>query len=391
MNQIQAGILTLIRSAITGQAALLPEDFDIAKLYPTIKKHCMMTLAFEGALLCGVPMDDPTMMTLMEAYGQSFMVSEEQMLAVRSIYAAFDENGIDYMPLKGCNMKPLYPKPELRVMGDADILIRVDQYERIASIMEKLGFRYDKESNHEFVWKSNQLYLELHKCLIPSYNKDYYKYFGDGWRLAARKEGFRHSMTPEDTLVYQFTHFAKHYRDGGIGCLHVADLWVFLRSYPALDEQLVRRELAKLQLADFYDNMRKLIAVWFEDGEEDECSKFITDFIFKSGIWGSYENSILSKETRHVKAAGSIAGGRVRSFWFSLFPGREAMREQYPVLEKHPYLLPFLWPVRLFHIILFRRDKIAARKNKWKISSADNIQSYQQALNYVGLDFRFDD
>jgi hypothetical protein len=60
-------------------------------------------------------------------------------------------------------------------------------------------------------------------------------------------------------------------------------------------------------------------------------------------------------------------------------------------LEKHPYLLPFLWPVRLFHIILFRRDKIAARKNKWKISSADNIQSYQQALNYVGLDFRFDD
>ena len=44
------------------------------------------------------------------------------------------------MPLKGCNMKALYPSPELRVMGDADILIRVEQYDRIRPIIQSLGF-----------------------------------------------------------------------------------------------------------------------------------------------------------------------------------------------------------------------------------------------------------
>ena len=391
MNQTQKGILTLIRSAITGQSLPLPEDFDIEKAYPHIKRHCVIPLAYEGALQCGIPMDSPVMLSLLDGYGQNFMVSEEQMAAIRAIFTAFDENGIDYMPLKGCNMKPLYPKPELRVMGDADILIRVEQYPRIVPIMEKLGFQYSKESNHEFVWHSKQLFLELHKCLIPSYNKDYYKYFGNGWRLAKHREGTRYTMTQEDTLVYLFTHFAKHYRDGGIGCLHVADLWVFLRSHPELDEKIVRTELSKLQLVDFYDNIRALIHLWFEDGEETEKTQFITDFIFQSGIWGKKESYILARETRHAKAAGSLRGGRLRSFRTALFPGLESMREQYPILEKHSWLMPFLWPVRLVHIVLFRRDRIVARKNKWKLSSADNIQSYQQALTYVGLNFGFEE
>ena len=37
-------------------------------------------------------------------------------------------------------MKALYPAPELRVMGDADVLIRLEQYEKIVPLMEKMGF-----------------------------------------------------------------------------------------------------------------------------------------------------------------------------------------------------------------------------------------------------------
>ena len=58
-------------------------------------------------------------------------------------------------------------------------------------------------------------------------------------------------MTPEDEFIYLFTHFAKHYRDGGIGCRYVVDLWVFLRNNPTMDPEKIKRELDKLQLREF--------------------------------------------------------------------------------------------------------------------------------------------
>jgi hypothetical protein len=39
--------------------------------------------------------------------------------------------------------------------------------------------------------------------------------------------------------------------------------------------------------------------------------------------------------------------------------------------------------------ILFRRDAIQKRLNQWNGASAEEITTYEQALNYVGLDFHF--
>ena len=58
----------------------------------------------------------------------------------------------------------------MRTMGDADILIKTEQYERIVPIMNRLGYLPGVESNHEYVWdKKNMLHVELHKMLIQSY------------------------------------------------------------------------------------------------------------------------------------------------------------------------------------------------------------------------------
>ena len=76
--------------------------------------------------------------------------SEHQMRAIDHLFEAFEQNGIVYMPLKGCNIKKLYPKPELRSMGDVDILIHPEDHERIHSVMEEQGFQYIREDDHVF-------------------------------------------------------------------------------------------------------------------------------------------------------------------------------------------------------------------------------------------------
>jgi hypothetical protein len=316
-------------------------------------------------------------------------ISERQLQALNRIYSAFEENGIDYMPLKGSKMKALYPKPELRVMGDADILIRTEQYDNIRSVMQSLQFTEGEETVHELVWKSDALYLELHKHLIPSYNRDFYGYFGEGWARAKLLRGTQYTMPPEDEFIFLFTHFAKHYRDGGIGCRHVVDLWVFLRTHPELDLDYIQTELKKLQLLDFYRNIRRLISTWFENQESDPKTDFLTEFIFASGSFGQIENRVLSRAVRDANHSVLGFSGKLLYLWQTAFPGIEILREKYRILKKHPYMLPLVWLIRPFYKVLFEWRSLRQQQRNLAAFDEDGMENHQKMLHYVGLDYNF--
>lgn len=388
MYTVQQGIVTLLKSAVTGQTLPLPEDFSPDAALELIRRHNMATLCYEGAVLCGISRKTAAMKQLLGSYGRAMLISEGQLAQLQRVTEAFEARGIEYMLLKGSRMKRLYPKPELRTMGDADILIRMEQYEAIRGILPGLGFEEKSESDHELVWQSAQLYLELHKHLIPSYNQDYYAFFGTGWKLAAQKNGCSWSMTAESEFVYLFTHFAKHYRDGGIGCRHAVDLWVYLRAHPELDEAAVRRSLERLQLLEFYGNVRALLSYWFEDGEGGEKQEHMTRFLFASGSWGDLQSNALSQAVRDSRR--SALSGRSAYVLRNLFPPVSTISGKYPVLKKAPWLLPGVWVYRLGRKLLVERDSVEKKRLALKALEADAVQRRQELLRYVGLDFHFD-
>jgi hypothetical protein len=387
MDTRTQGILTLIKSAVTGEKLPLPQDFSLEDAMEQIKRHSLQAMAYQGAFLCGV--SSPVMASLLQRYYIGLMRSEAQMAALKSLMDAFEEAGIDYMPVKGVILKPLYPKPELRSMGDADILIRLEQYDRIVPIMEALGYQFKKETDHELVWISDRLNVELHKRLIPSYNLDYAGYYGDGWQLAKQRKGCRFEMGEEDTFVYLFSHYAKHYRDGGIGCRHVADLWLWRRTHPHMDEAYIGQEMKKLGLEAFYGNTLRLLGMWFGDGPADDIVEFMTEYIFASGNFGMLENRVLSRGLKTMKQKQSLRGEWFRQLMVGLFPGLVFMKKQYPVLEKCPWLLPLFWLVRVFDKLLFQRKKPEYLRRSLSVFREENLDAHQKALRYVGLDYRF--
>ena len=389
MKQSHIGILTLLKSAIIQQKIALPEGFQLQDADDHINRHHIASLIYEGALLCNIPQNDIRLLQLFQKYCKALQVSERQLRELERIYNAFEENGIDYMPLKGCKMKALYPKPELRNMGDADILIRTEQYDKIRSIMQSLQFTEGKETVHELVWKSDALYLELHKHLIPSYNRDFYGYFGEGWARAKLLRGTQYTMTPEDEFIFLFTHFAKHYRDGGIGCRHVVDLWVFLRSHPELDLDYIQTELKKLQLLDFYRNIRGLISVWFEEEESDPKTDFLTESIFASGSYGKIESRVLSRAVRDANHSVLGFSGKLLYLWQTAFPGIKILREKYTILKKHPYMLPLVWLIRPFYKVLFEWRSLRQQQRNLAAFDEDGMENHQKMLHYVGLDYNF--
>lgn len=170
----------------------------------------------------------------------------------------------------------------------------------------------------------------------------------------------------------------------------MTDLWVYKRNYPNMDMQYVEKELKKLRLLEFYKNIMRLVSVWFEESQEDEMTAFITDFIFKSGSWGISENHILSAEVKNAQAAGTTEDGKKKTLLDTVFPNAEALSQRYSILKKTPWLLPIMWAVRWGEAILFRREDIKKRRDVLKFATVDKIETYQQALEYVGLDFRFE-
>ena len=74
-------------------------------------------------------------------------------------------------------MKDIYPKQEMRSMGDADILIRAEQYDKIVPILKNNGFTFVKESSNELCWEKLPFYIELHRYLVSPSHKDYFKVY----------------------------------------------------------------------------------------------------------------------------------------------------------------------------------------------------------------------
>lgn len=393
MLDFQRGIIALLKSAIDYTKAELPNAFNWQKAMTLGKSHQILPILYYGCNNSQIEAPPETTSFFKMALLKSAAVEQRQNYYIEKMFALFREHNIDFMPLKGAMLRQYYPETGMRMMSDCDVLIRLPQYPKIRDIMNEIGFEEKYESNHELVWEMpNHLTVELHKFVIPSYNKDYFAYFGDGWHLAKEKltGSSQYQMTQEDALIYNFTHMAKHYRDGGIGIRHILDIYVYMQNHQNLDFGYIDGELKKLTLFNFFYNVLHTIDVWFHDKQADEMSDCITNYIFSSGSYGTAKNKNLSSAAKEAKTAKSAKFIRLKRLIRLVFLPYTYMCQKYPILEKVPVLLPLMWVVRWFEIALKGKKYVTARTNaNIKDLTADNIESFQQSLHFVGLDFDF--
>lgn len=383
MNVTQQSVLLLIKSAVTGQPEKLPENMDFQSVVNLMETQGLTALCYLGALNCGISEEDPIMQYLQDMYCVAVISSERQIELIQNISQAFEENGIDHMPVKGTLMKALYPDHAMRYMCDADILIKEEQYPKIVPIMESLKFREKGESDHEHIWKHPFLMVELHKHLIPSYNKDYYSYFGVGWDLAKIQNGHRWSMTREDAFIYDTIHFAKHYRDASANSHFIIDLWICLRTYPDMDHAYIRQQLGRLKMEAFYDNIIRVTKAWFEGGSWDDVVVRMSEILLAEDKCQQKQRRELAGDTRAIQAEGSAKKARRKHILRRIFFTREQMDWTHPQFKHLP--LPIAWVARWCSDIPKWGKAIREEKNK-KISE-EAVENYRKDLEYVGLQF----
>ena len=387
MTVWQKGVITLIKSALKGEKYPIPVGLDLEKTIQLAQIHQIPVLLYYGAAINGFDKNSLEMKKLFNLVCAHLQASEQQLYEVNRVSEAFEAEDIDFLPLKGMVLKSMYEKPEMRAMGDCDILIKIEQYERIKIVLEKLGYGFCYESDHELVWSIDGLCLELHKSIVPTYDEDFYSFFGDGWDVAIKEQNSsKHHMSDEDFYIYMFVHFAKHFRNTGIGIKHLVDFWVFAKEVPTIDWEYIEQQLEKFGLAEFFENVKRTVSVWFDGAEANSKTDIITETIFSGGAFGDFETGKVSRVLCDVERGSSLLGTKARTFLKLVFLPYKHMCEKYAILKKIPILLPFTWVIRIFSVIVFKRKKVVSYKKKQSNITSGTLKKRKEQLLSIGLD-----
>ena len=66
MDNIQGGVVSIIRAALTGTPQMLPKDIDLEQVVSIGRKHGILTLLYYGLKRCGMNNADPLMQKLFQ-------------------------------------------------------------------------------------------------------------------------------------------------------------------------------------------------------------------------------------------------------------------------------------------------------------------------------------
>ena len=385
MTAFEKDIVSLVRAALTGEKPVLSPEADYARIFRFGMEQQIIYMLNAGLCMVDGFEESAAAPQFLQAACAAMAATLRQQQEIEKIRAALSARGIDFMPLKGTLLRTLYPVPEMRQMGDADILIREEQTDAIAAVMRTRGYTEAAGDVYEFVWcKAGALRVEFHTQLASERNRDIRGHFAAAgvWARAVKGDGCEYRMTPEDELLFDFAHFVKHFRTNGAGLRHIVDLYVFLQKHPHLDEVYLGTQLEKLDFDRFYRNVLETVRCWFGDGAATEMTDRITALVFAGGIYGDAKTAHQSSAIRY---RNQYKFGWAVRFLQGVFPGFRTQKRRYPILGKCPILYPFSIIYHWFEVLFFRSASIRRALGESAAIRGDYGQERYAQLRSVGL------
>lgn len=276
------------------------------------------------------------------ALKQSLLQEHEGIMVLGGLRDA----GFDCIPLKGWEMRNLYPDKAMRQMADLDILVQPYEHKRIKAVMEKLGFTGDAESSWKHdCFKKGEVTVETHKRLTDD-SGVIQQWERDVWNRANRRDGIVQAMSDEDYYIFHFVHLHKDFMNGSLGLRRITDTWL-LQKLP-VDSEAVLQTLTKMGLQRFHEKMVALSRAAMGDTSLDEGAEIMLTHACKYGIYGSEKSY---KSGRIAAMGNSVRSGKIKSLTAAVFLPYKRMKAQFPILRKWPVLLPFCWCKRIFKLM----------------------------------------
>lgn len=310
---------------------------------------------------------------------------------INGLIKLLEEQKIPAVLLKGWYLKQFYPRSDLRAMADYDIFIRKADEKNIHDLLKDRGF-----SVVAFGGKKDDVYkkepfiiFEMHKNLFM-FEDDWNEFFNNEssqmyiWNRVVNVDDNKYIYRMDDELfyVYMIAHIAKHLLDdGGIGLKAILDVWLFLKQKTDIDFDIIYRDLDKLGLKEFADNVVALTKYWFENADDAQLQiKQFGEHILSCGVYGNSGVMVATKEDIMAEKPSAF-----KYLFRRAFPSAETMKIRYPKLKTKSHLLPFYYVKRLWYSLVHRRKAVRGEFKSSRNIDYERVRRINELYKDIGL------
>lgn len=349
------------------------QEVDYSALLSLARKHQIYNIIFP------LIQDDPNMPDEYKTKFRNYNLSEiSRMLIINNerneIFERLDEKGIKYMPLKGLILKDYYPLESMRQMSDNDILFDDTHRDEVALFMKELGYKaIATGENSDDYHKPPYCTFEFHRTLFFK-ETDFCPEFNNLWEnaVADDEHKYMYHMGLDDVYIYSVCHMYKHFSTAGCGIRFLADVYLFLKKeQEKLNWDYINSSLQKFNISEYEQKCRKLAFDMFGGKALDDDELELLETFVNFGIFGDGKIRIANR-MKSVAGDVSVEQAKKKYFLYRLFPPKKKMIADYRILEKKPYLLPFMYILRLFKGIVNSKETL---KEISDISDIKDIES----------------
>lgn len=363
---------SLTNTTVTWTTPLSNEEWQ--SIFELAESHKVLPLIFHAVYSCPAAASlDARMLLFLKHRTLTLTLNQVQRTAeFLKLYEKLAEEGITPLIIKGLICRELYPKPDLRISADEDILVQAEDFEKAIKILESCGMKLKEpmiEGNGEaaLISEKGSTYIELHRQLFANGSKAYGElnaYFADCFesKVSLDVQGTTvYTMEPGLHLFYLFCHAFKHFLHGGFGIRQVCDIIMFANIYgKEIDWQKLLQQCKELRMEKFaaalfkigknylvFDEEKAGFPVQWQTIAIDETD--LLEDLLESGIYGS--STLSRKHSSHMtldavieSKQGKKSGNAVLK---AVFLSAKDLEGRYPYLKEKPYLLPIAWTSRI--------------------------------------------
>ena len=330
----------------------------LEELYKLSKKHSVAHIIGQALTKLGVLGQDELSVNFQKTAMDAVAYHIRMTHAFHSICNALEEEKLPFLPLKGSVLRQWYPEPWMRTSSDIDILVRPEDHAAAVNcLMDKCECQYMIQSNHDVSLRfPGRIHVEIHHTLIEdTVSVAQEKVLSGVWRTACLEDGsqYRYRMSDIMFRFYHYAHMTKHIKNGGCGIRPFMDLWI-MNHRTEQDRTGEEKLFAQGDLSVFAAAAEKLSEVWFSGVEADSVSDMLARFVLEGGTAGTLKNRVSMKQVKK--------GGKLQYVLHRIFMPYENLKEYYPVLRKHKWLLPFYQFLRWCRILFKGRIGYSAKE-----------------------------
>lgn len=329
----------------------IPDHINWEDFYKLAKNHNLI-----GLCHCvfnknkQLPVPDNIRQLFMDKFFDLVYIYEQQSNALNDIRQCLTSADIPFITFKGAVIRDLYPVPESRAMGDIDLLIKADNYDKTNAALDKIGFNCCGFNGTVYDYRRDNVLLELHTRIISEFGKTA---FNDVFENTVLTDN---GIQLDDSyhFAYLIAHTANHLKNTGAGIRFVIDLAVMIKE-KNIDYDKVFRILNKINLSTFGEVMISVCYSWFGYGQLFcENTDKIQEYLIEDGVFGSMKDNIKSTISRLMDCRAFDDSESHSSLALKIklaFPPYETLRKAHYIkfLSGRPWLLPAAWIYRLFY------------------------------------------